>query len=173
MNRGLPPAILAAERGLNLKTEIGKVGLGIVVSLEELRSVLKELSVDGLRWWIASDPRDSLESGTITVGHLDPRCWDRLNKLYFRIPTLNEVFQDETDGLMLLIDPLSITADEPGYYLRNGHTSEDSTEDFISFFNPLNDALVTRLLTRTKFQSEDGQRAPSLPFESQTGVQRR
>jgi hypothetical protein len=154
--------ILAAERGLNLKTEIGIVGLGIIVSLEELRSVLKELNVDGMRWWIASDPGDSLESGTITVGHFDPRCWDRLNRLYFRIPTLNEVRQDQTEGLMLLFDPLSIAADEPGYYFRNGHTSEDSTKDFISFFNPLNDALVTRLLTRTKFQSQDGQLAPFL-----------
>ena len=157
-----PPAILAAERRLHLKTEIDAVGLGIIISLKELRGVLRDLSTEGMRWWVASDPRDTLETGTITVGHFDPRCWDRLNRLYFRIPTLNEILEDRTDDLVLLFDPLLITADEPGYYFRNGHTSEDSAKDFISFFNPLSDALVTRLRTRLTLERENAELAPFL-----------
>jgi hypothetical protein len=113
-----------------------------------------------VRWWIASDPRDALETGTITVGHFDPRCWDRLNRLYFRFPTLNENLDDRIDDLVVLFEPSLIAADEPGYYFRNGHTLEDSGKDFISFFNPLNEALLHRLRTRPMLQREKADLAP-------------
>ena len=35
---------------------VDSIELGFVVNLETLREVLKGLSVNGRRWWIASDP---------------------------------------------------------------------------------------------------------------------
>jgi hypothetical protein len=65
---------------------LDEVDLGFVVNLETLREVLKAMSVNGRKWWIASDPNDAIDTHTITIGHGDPGCHDRLNTLYYRVP---------------------------------------------------------------------------------------
>jgi hypothetical protein len=66
------------------------VDLGFVVNLSTLREVLADLSANGCKWWIASDPADALATRSITIGHGDPGCVDRLNTLYYRVPVLTE-----------------------------------------------------------------------------------
>ncbi len=126
-----------------------EVEIGIVVNLQTLREVLKELSFDGRRWWIASDPHDSVETGFVTIGHGDPQCIDRLNTLYYRVPVVgNADWKARTDRLILMIDPSTANAEEPGYYLEDGRLIEDPLEDFISFYEPIERALIARLQAR-------------------------
>jgi hypothetical protein len=112
------------------------------------------LTIDGKRWWIASDPQDALTTRSITIGHGDPRCTDRLNTLYFRIPVLgNETPRGETDGLVLLFDPSTSVADEPGYYIEDGRVVEDFVEDFVCFYGPI----MRGLITRSRAESSEGE----------------
>jgi hypothetical protein len=125
---------------------LDEVDLGVVVSLETLREVLKSMSVNGRKWWIASDPADALESHTVTVGHGDRGCRDRLNTLYFRVPVLNE---DEpiagTEKLILLLDCSVISAEEAGLYIEEGRVLKDEIADLESFFDPIQRALIAKL----------------------------
>ena len=127
-------------------SDLEGVDIGIVVSLETFREVLRGLRVDGRRWWIASDPQDAVETGFITVGHGYPRCFDRLNTLHFHLPVIgNEVTNIRTDRLVLMIEPSVISQAEPCLYLANGRVLEDPIEDFVSFYGPLKRALLARL----------------------------
>jgi hypothetical protein len=122
------------------------VELGFVVNLKTLREVLKGLSIDGRRWWIASDPADALESRFLTIGHGDPGCIDRLNTLYYRLPVLN----DEKpvagfDKLVVLLDSSVVSPEQPGLYLEEGRVLKDEFSDIECFFFPIKRAL-TKLL---------------------------
>jgi hypothetical protein len=127
-------------------TSLDEVELAVAVNLETLREVLKALSIDGKRWWVASDPHDAVAAGYISIGHGDPGCSDRLNTLYFRAPVLN----DETplggvDRLVLLFDESTSFPQEPGYYLENSEVVEDPFQDLMSFLEPIKHALVARI----------------------------
>jgi hypothetical protein len=125
---------------------LDEVDLGFVVSLEMLREVLKSMSINGRKWWIASDPADALESHTVTVGHGDPGCVDRLNTLYFRVPVLNEERpMAGMDKLILLLDCSVISAEQAGLYIEGGRVWEDSLADLESFFDPIQRALIAKL----------------------------
>jgi hypothetical protein len=129
-----------------MEIDFDQVELGVVVNLTILREVLKSLSIDGKRWWIASDPQDAQTTRSITIGHGDPRCKDRLNTLYFRIPVLGDQTPGGgTNGLVLLLDPSTSVADEPGYYMEDGRVVQDFVEDFVSFYRPIARALIARL----------------------------
>ena len=129
-----------------MEIDFSQVELGVVVNLTILREVLKSLSIDGKRWWIASDPQDALTTRSITIGHGDPHCTDRLNTLYFCIPVLgNETSRGGTGGLVLLFDPSTTTAAEPGYYIEDGRVVEDFVEDFHCFYRPIMRGLIARL----------------------------
>jgi hypothetical protein len=125
---------------------LDEVDLGFVVSLETLREVLKSMRLNGRKWWIASDPADALESHTVTVGHGDPDCHDRLNTLYFRVPVINE---DEpmagTGKLILLFDCSVISAEQAGLYIGEGRVMKDEIADLESFFDPIQRALIAKL----------------------------
>jgi hypothetical protein len=126
--------------------DFAEVELGLLVNLKTLRGILKELSIDGRRWWVASDPQDAFESGSITIGHGDPRCKDRLNTLSFRIPVVSEELPwAGTDRLVLLLDPSYVTADEPGFYVEGGRITQDCLADFVCFFGPIKKALIARM----------------------------
>jgi hypothetical protein len=126
--------------------DINQIELGFVVNLETMREVLQSLSIDGKRWWIASDPYDAVERGYVSIGHGGPHCMDRLNTLYFQIPVLNkEVPMAGTERLVLLLEASTSSAEEPGYYLQNGRVMQDSFEDFACFYYPIKDALIERL----------------------------
>ena len=132
-----------------MDADISELDLGIVVSLNTLREVLKRMSIGGNRWWIASDPFDAVEDGYITIGHGDPNCFDRLNTLYFRVPVVDSDFpQQRTDRIVLLIEPTTAAGEEPGYYLENSRMREDPAEDFYNFYEPLERALIARLQAR-------------------------
>jgi len=48
-----------------MSVDLGELELGFVVSLGVLREVLRGLSLNGRRWWIASDPHDAAEEGSL------------------------------------------------------------------------------------------------------------
>lgn len=129
-----------------MEISLDEIDLGVVVNIETLRKVLKGLSDDGRRWWIASDPSDALESGFLTIGHGDPGCIDRLNTLYYRLPVLN----DEKpvagfDKLVLLLDSSVIFAEQPGLYIEDGRVMKDEFADIEGFFIPIKRALTEML----------------------------
>jgi hypothetical protein len=129
-----------------MKASLDEVELAVVVNLETLREVLKGMSVDGKRWWIASDPRDAVDDGYISIGHGDPGCVDRLNTLHFRVFVLNdETPMGGTDRLVVLFDESTSFPEQPGFYLENSEVVEDPFEDLMSFFEPIKHALVARL----------------------------
>jgi len=130
-------------------TDLTELELGIVTSLCTLREVLKKMSIDGKRWWIASDPLDAVENGFLTIGHGDPGCFDRLNTLHFRVPVIGSDFPPErTDRIVLLIEPTTAAGEASGFYLENSQMPEDPVEDFYEFYAPLERALVARLQAR-------------------------
>jgi hypothetical protein len=55
-----------------MDVDFSEVEIGIVVNLQTLREVLKGLNVCGRRFWIASDPHDAVETGSLTISHGDP-----------------------------------------------------------------------------------------------------
>jgi hypothetical protein len=127
-----------------------EIELGFVVNLKTLREVLKELSINGRRWWIASDPYDAAVRGYVSIGYGDPRCEDRLNTMYFRFPIVGDVTpKTSIDRLILLIDPSTCTPEAPGFYLENGRVVQDSLEDFLGFYPPLKRSLIKRLQIET------------------------
>jgi hypothetical protein len=129
-----------------MDVDFDEVELGLVVNLKTLREVLKTLSFNGRRWWIASDPYDAVARGYVSIGHGDPHCADLLNTLYFRIPILGpETPMGRTDRLLLLIHPATCFPEEPGYYLENGRVMQDPLQDFSCFYHPIKHALVARL----------------------------
>jgi hypothetical protein len=113
------------NRGLVVEIDFDQVELGLIVNLTTLREMLKSLSINGKRWWIASDPHDSLTTRSITIGHGDSRCIDRLSTLYFLIPVLgDEAPRRGTDGIVLLFDPNTSVVAEPGCYIEDGRVVE-------------------------------------------------
>lgn len=129
-----------------MNADFGEVELGFVVSLGALREVLKGLSFDGRKWWVSSDPYDAADTGFITIAHGTPKCFDRLNTLHFRVPVVgNENSRGRTDRLILMFDPSTTTAVEPGFYLQDGSILEDPLEDLASFYEPIERALIDRL----------------------------
>jgi|ERR1017187_569223 hypothetical protein len=132
-----------------MDTDLSELELGIVASLQTLREALKRLSIGGKRWWIASDPLDAVEDGYLTIGYGDPKCFDRLNTLHFRIPVIgNDSPPERTDRIVLLIEPTTATGEEPAFYLENRSMPEDPVEDFYDFYAPLERALIARLQAR-------------------------
>jgi hypothetical protein len=126
--------------------DLNEIELAVVVSLETLRGVLRNLSINGRRWWIASDPTDALESRFLTIGHGDPGCLERLNTLYYRVPILNvEKPYPGTEKLVLLLDSSVVLSEQPGLYLENGRLSEDGFTDLECFFLPIKRALIGML----------------------------
>jgi hypothetical protein len=135
---------------------LDEVDLGLVVSLETLREVLKSMSIHGRRWWIASDPDDAIDTHTVTIGHGDPGCHDRLNTLYYRVPVLNEEPpMAGSHSLRLLLDSSVVLPEQPGMYFEGGRVLEDSLADLQSFFDPIQRALLVKLQSSVRGQSWD------------------
>jgi hypothetical protein len=124
---------------------MSEVEMGFVVSLGVLRNVLRGLNIRGRRWWISSDPHDAAEDGYISVAHGTIGAYDRLNTLHFRVPVIGNAGSKFTDRLILMFDPSTTTAVEPGYYLHDGRILEDPVEDLTSFYEPIEEALIARL----------------------------
>jgi hypothetical protein len=138
--------IIEYEGGVAMNLTLDEVDLAFVVSLETLRDVLKAMSVKGRKWWIASDPSDAITTHTITVGHGDPGCEDRLNTLYFRVPVLNEEMpMAGSNQLRLMLDSSVVSPEQPGIYFEDGMVLEDSVADLQSFFDPIQRALLGNL----------------------------
>jgi hypothetical protein len=129
-----------------MNLNLDEIDLGFVVNLETLRDVLKSMSVDGRRWWIASDPIDAIDSHTLTIGHGDPGCQDRLNTLYYRVPVLNQDMPlGGTERIVLMFDSSVVWAEQAGLYREGSAVYEDSLSDLESFFDPLQQALLAKL----------------------------
>jgi len=141
-----------------MSTDFSEVELGFLVSLGALREVLNELTIDGRRWWISCDPHDAAELGYVTLAHGCQGCVDRLNVLHFRIPVVGSGDSDgRTDRLILMIDRSTTDAEEPGYYLLDEQITEDPEEDFHSFYEPVERALIARLRAASTANCLEGQ----------------
>jgi hypothetical protein len=126
--------------------DLSDVELGFVANLKTLRRVLSNLSINGRRWWVASDPRDAIDRGGILVGHGDRACVDRLNTVLFEIPVLNDRMpRAGVDSLVFLMDPSVISTTDPGFYFEHGRVVQDSVADLEAFFQPIKTALLTYL----------------------------
>ena len=123
---------------------LGDEGLGFALSLDTLKEVLKGLNVKGRRWWIACDPEDALATESVTIGHGDPLCRDRLNTLYFQVPVLNANSAARPDQLILCFSSGAIWCQDGGFYLEREHIVQDLLEDFNAFFYPIWNALLAR-----------------------------
>jgi hypothetical protein len=133
-----------------MSVDLSEVELGLVVSLGTLREVLRSLNVNGRRWWIASDPQDAVEDGFISIAHGTRKCFDPLNTLRFRIPVIgNDDPRTRMDGIVLMIEPSTAEAEEPGFHFNGGEIQEDPVEDFHNFYAPVERALIARLQTRS------------------------
>ena len=129
-----------------MEIDLDEIELAFAVNVETLREVLKKLSVDGRRWWIASDLTDVSESGFITIGHGDPGCVDRLNTIYYRVPILNEEKPVAgADKIVLLLDPSVVRVEQPGFYMEDGKVEQDEFSDLECFFFPIKRALIATL----------------------------
>jgi hypothetical protein len=129
-----------------MEIDVSEVEIGFVVNLETLREVLQGLSVGGRRWWIACDPLDALDRRSLTVGHGDSACKDRLNTLYYKFPVLNcEKPLAGPDRLVLCVDSSVISAEQPGLYMEDGQVLEDVFADTECFFRPIRQALIELL----------------------------
>lgn len=132
-----------------MDVDFSEVEIGIVVNLQTLREVLKGLRISGRRFWIASDPHDAVEDGFITIGHGDPNCVDLLNTLYYRVPVVEEGnWNLQTDRLILMFELSTAAAEIPHYSLENGRVVQHSAEDFLRFYQPVEQALIARLQAR-------------------------
>lgn len=128
------------------KFDTSEIEIGFAVSLGTLRQILRGLSIDGKRFWIACDPADAIENRTLTIGHGDPGCIDRLNTLYFDVPVLNEARPFAgADLLILLFDSSVISVLEPGLYVEGNRILQDPFTDMECFFQPIRQALIDRL----------------------------
>jgi hypothetical protein len=129
-----------------MEIDVSEVEVGFIVNLKTLREVLQGLSVGGRRWWIACDPLEALDRRSLTVGHGDPGCTDRLNTLYYNFPVLNcEKTIAGPDRLVLCVDSSVISAEQPGLYVEDGHVLEDAFTDMECFFRPIRQALIELL----------------------------
>jgi len=129
-----------------MNVNLEDIDLGFAVNIETLREVLRKLSIEGRRWWLASDPADALENHFVTIGHGDPACVDRLNTLYYRVPVINEERPVAgTEKLVLLLDSSVISAEQAGLYIECGRVLEDEFADLESFFMPIKRALAAML----------------------------
>jgi hypothetical protein len=118
------------------------VEVGLVVSIRTLRNVLKTLNLNGRRWWIASDPHDAVETGSVTLGFGDQRCTDPLNTAFFRVPIIDGDSASTTERLLLLFDASAINPEEFGYSLDRRRFVRDCVADFEEFLSPVKDALL-------------------------------
>jgi hypothetical protein len=126
-----------------MELNLDDVDVAVVVSIEILREVLKKLSVNGKKWWIACEASYAMEAGFVTIGYGDPGCVDRLNTVYYKVPILN---QDPPvggpDKLVVLLDSSVVVAEQPGLYHEDGRVLEDQVADMEDFFMPITRALV-------------------------------
>ena len=65
-----------------MSVDLSEVEIGFVVSLGPLREAIKDLNVDGRRWWNSSDPCDAAEIDHSTLAYGCQGCVDRLNILH-------------------------------------------------------------------------------------------
>jgi hypothetical protein len=127
--------------------ELMEVELGLAVNLKTFREVLREVSIDGRNWWLASNVRDAVRDGFVRVGYRDLPGTELLNTIYFRIALFRgPVPSARRNQVFLMFNAWSCTCDQPGLYLEaDGAVNHDDMEDFVSFFSPLKKALIDRM----------------------------
>lgn len=108
-----------------MEISLDEVDLAVVVNVEILREVLRKLSKNGKRWWIACEPACAMETG-ITIGYGDPGCKDRLNTVYYRVPVLNTQRPlGGPDKLLVLLDSSVVVPEQAGLYREGDRVSAE------------------------------------------------
>ena len=133
-----------------MELNLDDVDLAVVVNVEILRQVLKTLSRNGRKWWIACEPAHAMEAGFLTIGYGDPGCVDRLNTVYYKVPILNEDPPlGGPDKLVVLLDSSVVVPEQCGLYREGDRVLEDEITDFEDFFIPIARAMVPLLAEYT------------------------
>lgn len=126
-----------------MEINLDDVDLSVVVNIEILREVLRKMSCNGKRWWIACEPEYSLDRGYISIGFGCPGCVDLLNTMYYRLPILNTSLPTGgSDNLLVLVHSSTVTAEQPGFYEHAAGIGTDEFADIEEFFVPIRRALV-------------------------------
>jgi hypothetical protein len=115
-------------------------------------------------------PSDAIDTHTVTIGHGDPGCHDRLNTLYFRVPVLNEEMpMAGTDKLTLMLDSSVVSAEQSRLYFEVGRVGQDSVADLQSFYDPIQRALLTKLQSLTTARVRNSMCPMHFSSQTQTG----
>lgn len=137
-----------------MELNVDDVDIAVVVNVEILRQVLKKLSGNKKKWWIACEPAYVLEAGFLAIGYGDPGCVDRFNTVYYKVPILN---QDRPlggpDRLVVLLDSSVVVAEQPGLYWEGDRVLQDEVTDMEDFLIPILRALVPVLAEYTGARS--------------------
>ena len=129
------------------------VDIALVVNVEILRQVLRKLSHNGQKWWIACEPAYALEDGFLTIGYCEPGCVDRLNTVYNKVPLLNDDAPlGGPDKLVVLLDSTVVVPEQCGLYREGDRVLEDEVADIEDFFVPMVRALVPVLAEHVGMQ---------------------
>ena len=129
-----------------MELNLDDVDIAVVVNVEILRQVLKRLSSNGKKWWIACEPAYAVEAGFVTIGYGDPGCVDRLNTVYYKVPILNcDQPLGGPDRLVVLLDSSVVVAEQPGLYREGDCVLQDEVTDIEDFFMPITRVMVAIL----------------------------
>jgi len=127
--------------------DLDDVELAFVVNIKTLRDVLRTLSVNGRRWWLATDPSVAVDHGYVTLAFGYPGCHDPLNTIHFSLPVLSESPPSTgPDRVAILFDACHFFAHQPRSDRGGGH-DRDCLEDFTAAFGPVKEALLRRMET--------------------------
>lgn len=123
---------------------IDDLGLGIIVSLEDLRKILTTLTTNEHRWEVT----DSFTEGeffvasnlSMDIWYSNPGLMDMPNELCYRFPALPPRSIGAGDTLICL-HPSLIEPVVEGLYFEDDQLKADFMEDFRRFWVPLRMAI--------------------------------
>ena len=111
-----------------------------VISVKALREVLKEISTDEGRWWIAEDRPHNVVVG-FTLGKM---LADELNNILFKFPKIANVWLFGEDGEIVCMYPISRETIQRGLYWDKDRLVCDEVRDWEAFWPPIKAAMAKR-----------------------------
>jgi hypothetical protein len=121
---------------------------GYILSIADLRRVLADISHGSRRWWIQNnftllrDPDE--QTFWLTLFHSNPAPDQMTDEISFHVPVLlSSVVRWNEESALVCLDPEVIRPHGEGLYLENDRVVGDFMEDWITFWEPLKQALLT------------------------------
>jgi hypothetical protein len=135
---------------------LDEIDLGFVVRLDVFKQIINGLNSKHNRWWISTEPLETIECGYLLIGHSSAATRGQRDAtdavvceaeaVYFRIPVLNtQVPRGGSRHLLLLIHPFAIVPPKAEYFRENGGTLGDLMRNLHSCFPPIKAAMIRML----------------------------